>query len=176
VNNSLFDADSLRRIAPRTVKGRWYRTVKDKYRKQVSSPVGSSLVDGRYHTAKEDWVLYLSESPALSMNESARLFRTVPFKESAWFTATFVVNLSRVLDLTDANVLGQLGLAPADLVQTGPGGYKLTQRIATAARSACFEAIMAPSARSGVSGNNLVVFLEVVGDAKGKVVLTRPKS
>ncbi len=171
-----FDADSFRKIAPRTIKGRWYRTVKDKYRGQVNSPAGSSLVEGRYHSTREDMVLYLSDSPALSMNESTRVFQTVPIKESAWYTATFVVDLSRVLDLTDAKVLEQLGVTSSSLVQPGPGGYRLTQKVASMARSSGFEAILAPTARPGVSGNNLVVFLEVVGGSKGKIVLSKPES
>ena len=42
---------ALRRLRGRSVKGRFYRTVSDAWRKQVASPLGSSKVDGRYHTA-----------------------------------------------------------------------------------------------------------------------------
>ncbi len=76
------DAGALRKLRGRKVTGRFYRTVKDKDRNQVDSPKGSSMVDGRYHTADEDLVLYLSDSPTLSMNESTKAFQTVTLKES----------------------------------------------------------------------------------------------
>jgi hypothetical protein len=46
--------------------------VSDAWRKQVASPLGSSKVDGRYHTAVEDQALYLSDSPTLSMGEATQ--------------------------------------------------------------------------------------------------------
>ena len=168
-----FDANALQKLVPKTLKGRWYRTVKNKYRRKVDSPEGSARVDGRFHTTDEDMVIYLSDSPTLSMNESSKAFQTVPLKNSAWFTATFKVNLKRVLDLTDPEVQGRLGVTPADLVQPKPGGYRLPQEIANEARANGFEAILAPSARPGMSGKNLVVFLEVVDETGGTVELAR---
>ena len=169
MSNAGFDANAIEKLSPRTLKGRWYRTVKYKRRKQVDSPEGSSKVEGRYHTTDEDMAVYLSDSPTLSMNESTKAFQTVPIKESAWYTATFDVGLSRVLDLTDPEILGGLGIAPADLVQPKPGGYRLTQEIAQNARTNGFEAVLAPTARPGMSGKNLVVFLEVVAETGGTV-------
>lgn len=165
------DVEVLRTLEPRRIEGRWYRTVKDKRRRQVESPAGSARFAGRYHTTDEDQVLYLSDSPALSMNESTRLFQTVPLRESAWYTATFEIDLARVLDLTDPRIVERLGLTTADLVQPKPGGYLLTQAIARQARAAGLEAIRAPSARPGLSGSNLVVFLEVVEESSGVVSL-----
>lgn len=170
MSRSVIDVEVLRALTPRGIEGRWYRTVKYK-RRQVDSPAGSARVAGRYHTTDEDQVLYLSDTPALSVNESTRLFQTVPLGESAWYTATFEIGLARVLDLADQRIVERLGLTTADLVQPRPGGYLLTQAVARQARAAGFEAIRAPSARPGLSGSNLVVFLEVVEETGGVVSL-----
>ena len=139
----------------------------------MASPIGSSKVDGRYHTAIEDQVLYLSESPTLSMGEATQIFRTVPIERAAWYTATFEVNLKRVLDLTVPKMLDRLEVTLADLVQPGPPGFRLPQTIATAARGRGFTAILAPTARPGLQGSNLVVFLEVLSDPGASVRLLR---
>ena len=164
---------ALRGIRGRSIQGRFYRTVSDAWRKQVASPIGSSKVDGRYHTAIEDQVLYLSESPTLSMGEATQIFRTVPIERAAWYTATFEVNLKRVLDLTVPKMLDRLEVTLADLVQPGPPGFRLPQTIATAARGRGFTAILAPTARPGLQGSNLVVFLEVLSDPGASVRLLR---
>lgn len=164
---------SLRGFRGRSIQGRFYRTVSDAWRKQVASPIGSSKVDGRYHTAVEDQVLYLSDSPTLSMGEATQIFRTVPITSSAWFTATFEVDLKRVIDLTAAKVLGRLEITVADLVQPGPPGFRLPQMIATVARGQGFTAILAPTTRPGLKGSNLVVFLEVLSDLAASVRLLR---
>jgi RES domain-containing protein len=171
VSDAGFDPNSLQKLVPKTLKGRWYRTVKNKYCQKVDGPEGSAKVEGRYHTTDVDKALYLSDSPTLSMNESSKAFQTVPLKESAWYTATFTVELKRVLDLTDPEVLSRLGVTPADLVQPKPVGYWLPQEIAKEARANSFEAILAPTARPGMSGKNLVVFLEVVEESGGAVEL-----
>ena len=171
VSHPGIDVEALRAQVPRRIEGRWYRTVKDKRRRQVESPAGSAVVAGRYHTTDEDQVLYLSDSPGLSVNESTRLFQTVPLRESAWYNATFEIGLARVLDLADPRIVERLGLTTADLVQPRPGGYLLTQAIARQARAAGCEAIRAPSARPGISGSNLVIFLEVVEETGGVVSL-----
>lgn len=173
VSDAGFEANALQKLVPKTLKGRWYRTVKNKYRKKVESPEGSSNVEGRYHTTDVDMALYLSDSPTLSMNESSKAFQTVPLKESAWYTATFEVELKHVLDLTDPKALIDLGVTPADLVQPKPVGYRLTQEIAKEARANGFEAVLAPTARPGMSGKNLVVFLEVVAESGGTVDLAK---
>jgi len=164
---------ALRRLRGRSVRGRFYRTVSDALRKQVASPLGSSKVDGRYHTAVEDQALYLSDSPTLSMGEATQIFRTVPIKKAAWYTATFEIDLKKVLDLTAPKVLSRLEITFADLVQAGPPGFRLPQTIATEARSRGFCAILAPTARSGLQGSNLVVFLEVLTDPGASVRLLR---
>jgi len=164
---------ALRGLRGRSVKGRFYRTVSDAWRKQVASPLGSSKVDGRYHTAVEDQALYLSDSPTLSMGEATQIFRTVPIKKAAWYTATFEIDLKRVLDLTAPTVLSRLEITLADLVQPGPPGFRLPQKIATEARSRGFTAILAPTARPGLKGSNLAVFLEVLADPGALVCLVR---
>jgi RES domain-containing protein len=171
VSDAGFDPNALQKLVPITLSGRWYRTVKNKYRNKVDSPEGSARVDGRYHTTDVDMVVYLSDSPTLSMNESSKAFQTVPLKQYAWYTATFSVELKHVLDLTDPEVLSRLGVTPADLVQPKPGGYRLPQEIAARARANGFEAILAPTARPGMSGKNLVVFLDVLEESGGTVEL-----
>jgi RES domain-containing protein len=147
--------------------------VSDVRRKQVASPFGSSKVDGRYHTAVEDQALYLSDSPTLSMGEATQIFRTVSIKKTAWHTASFEIDLRRVLDLTAPTVLSRLEITPADLVQPGPPGFRLPQTIATEARGRGFAAILAATARPGMQGVNLVVFLEVLSDPGASVRLLR---
>lgn len=164
-----FDSSTLLKIHGREILGKFYRTVKDKHRSKTDSPIGSSRVDGRYHTAAEDEVLYLSETPTLCMNESTQVLKSVPLKDAAWHTATFVVELTKVLDLTSGKVLSSLGITPADLMQPRPGGYRLTQAVATASRVQGFEALLAPTARPGLSGNNLTAFLEVITRTGGMV-------
>lgn len=146
-------------------------SIDNKYRTKVESPEGSARAEGRFHTTDVDMVIYLSDSPTLSMNESSKAFQTVLLKESAWHTATFTVELKHVLDLTDPDVLKRLGITPADLVQPKPVGYRLPQEIAKEARANGFEAILAPNARPGMSGKNLVVFLEVVDETGGTLEL-----
>ncbi len=155
------------------MKGRFYRTVSDVRRAQVASPVGSSKVGGRYHTVSEDQVLYLADSPTLSMGEATQIFRTVPIDRAAWYTATFEVGLEQVLDLTAPKVLGRIEITLADLVQPGPPGFRLPQTIATAARGRGFTAILAPTARPGLQVANLVVFFDVVDDPEASVRLLR---
>jgi len=164
---------ALRGLRGRSVKGRFYRTVSDARRKQVSSPLGSSKVDGRYHTAVEDQVLYLSDSPTLSMGEATQIFRSVPIKRAAWHTATFEIDLKRVLDLTSPTVLSRLEITLVDLVQLGPPGFRLPQTIATEARGRGFTAILAATARPGLQGANVVIFLEVLTDPGASVRLLR---
>ena len=116
-------------------------------------------------------MLYLSDSPTFCMNESTKIFQTVAIKESAWYTATFKVELSHVLNLTNPKTLKHLNIKPTDLAQPWPGGYRLTQMIATKARTTGFEAILVQTARPDLSGNNLVVFLNVVTQTKGTVAV-----
>lgn len=171
LNGPGFDGGALLRLRSRSVKGRFYQTVSDARRKQVASPIGSSKVDGRYHTAVEDQALYLSDSPTLSMGEATQIFRTVPIKKAAWYTATFQVDLKRVLDLTSPTVLSRLEITLADLVQPGPQGFRLSKSIATEARSRGFTAILAATARPGLQGANLVIFLEVLTDLGASIRL-----
>ena len=168
-----FDPSILSRIRGRKVSGRFYRTVLAKHRSKIDSPIGSSLVPGRYHTAAEDEVLYLSDNPTLCMGETTQALKTVSIKDAAWHTATFTAELTNVIDLTSSKVLDRLGVTAADLVQPKPGGYRLTQAIATAARDQGFEALLVPTARPGLAGNNLVVFLEVIARTRGKVELVK---
>jgi hypothetical protein len=107
------------------------------------------------------------------MGEATQIFRTVPIDRAAWYTATFEVGLEKVLDLTAAKVLGRIEITLADLVQPGPPGFRLPQAIATAARGRGFTAILAPTARPGLQGANLVVFLDVVADPEASVRLLR---
>jgi hypothetical protein len=107
------------------------------------------------------------------MGEATRIFRTVPMKDAAWYTATFEVDLKRVLDLAAPPVLNRLGVVLADLLQQGPAGYRLPQAIATEARVRGFSGILAPTARPGLSGANLVVFLEVLAESGGSVKQVR---
>ena len=171
VNGPGFDSTLLGKLRGSSIRGRFFRTVSDTWREQVASPLGSSKVDGRYHTAIEDQALYLSESPTLSIGEATQVFRTVPIKKAAWHTATFEVNLTRVLDLTAPKVLGRLEITIVDLVQPGPQGFRLPQTIATAARGKGFTAVLAPTARPGLQGANLVIFLEVLTDPSASVRL-----
>jgi len=120
-----------------------------------------------------DQVLYLSDSPTLSMGEATRIFGTVPAMEAAWYTATFEIELKRVLDLTDPTVLTRLSLSPADLLQPAPSGFKLPQAVAAEARTRRFNGILAQTARPRMPGANLVVFLEMVVESGGTVRVVR---
>ncbi len=64
-------------------------------------------------------------------------------------------NLDKVLDLTNAAILGSLGIEPADLVRED---HRFTQEIGEAAHEHAFQAIRSPST-SGVD-NVLAIFPE----------------
>ena len=65
------------------------------------------------------------------------------------------IQLSRVLDLTDVDVLTSLGLSPTDLLGDD---FVMPQRLGSAAHHLGFEAILAPSATG--EGCVLALFLD----------------
>lgn len=67
------------------------------------------------------------------------------------------VSMNNVLDLTDDNILNQLGVRKEQI--TEKGDYEITQKIGNWARNEGYDAILAPSAQSN-SGSNLIVFPE----------------
>jgi RES domain-containing protein len=71
--------------------------------------------------------------------------------------ATIEVQLSRVLDLTDASVRRRLGVVGADMVADD---WARTQAIGQAAHDAGFEGVLAPGADGGTT---LAIFRESLG-------------
>lgn len=120
---------------------------------QVSGEIASDrcafLAGGRYNPPEQFDAIYLGESPHACRAEVAR--RGAP--KAPMVLSVFEVMLSRVCDLTDAEIRDRLGLQANDFVQDD---WSLTQEVATAVRDAGFEAILAPSAAGPYV--NLIIF------------------
>lgn len=114
---------------------------------------------GRYHRAGEPGVWYASNREQGAWAELFRHFvddGVDPF-EIRRRVGRVSIDLE-VLDLTDEKIRSRLGVTEQDLVSDD---YSVTQAIATAARNAGFDAILAPAA--ALSGcQTLAVFVDAL--------------
>ena len=122
---------------------------------------GSLAGGGRYNPAGEFGALYASEEAQTARKEVARglLRRGVnpaSFPPGSWWDYDLEITLTAVLDLTDAAVLSELGIAPGALVAELAA---ITRQIAAEARSRGYQGLLVPSAASP-GAKNLVVFAE----------------
>lgn len=105
---------------------------------------------GRYNPAEEFGAVYLSESPE---GCKAEVTRRPQAPVSKYIVGTVRVHLGRVCDLTDDDLLGELGL---DKIQITSNDTDTTEILGRIIRDAGFEAIIAPSAAGDYE--NLIVF------------------
>ncbi|MCI2429294.1 RES family NAD+ phosphorylase [Candidatus Acetothermia bacterium] len=159
-------------LRPVQIQGSFFRIVSAKYQDEILSPAGSFQYGGRYNPKGEFGVLYLSESVEICIAEVLRAASDPNFFKQPRICGTIHVMLEKVLDLTDEQILKELGIRKEVLLQdTGDRerDYRLTRRISRIARAAGFEALKVPSVTS--RGNNLVIFVEhLFGRAKATVM------
>ncbi len=146
--------EGLAGLSARALRGQFYRVVREERREQLLSPEGSLLYGGRYNAPSTFGVLYCAERPDVATAEIRRGAGASLLKPS-FVMGTLEVDLRRVLDLTDPEILAQLDVRPGDLVTPS---YALTQELARLAREAGFEGLVVPSA-TGL-GRNLVLFTD----------------
>lgn len=150
-------------------KGTCFRNVTQQFatRRDILSTRGSFLAGRRYNYKRVFGALYLSCDIHTCIEETTKSFQVTDSEVALQLPRTIVgvdANLSRVLDLTDANVRRRLGVLKRDLLgdweyeQNVLGIEAFTQRIGRLAREAGFEALLVPSAVS--RGRNLVVFVD----------------
>jgi RES domain-containing protein len=161
---------------PMRLKGSFFRIVPARYQDEILNTTGSFQHGGRYNPKREFGVLYLSESEEICKAEVLRMIDDPTLLKEPRICGKIQVVLQKVLDLTDEQVLEELGIRREELLQdTGDRerDYRLTRRIARLARAAGFEALQVPSVTS--RGNNLVIFMENLSKrAKVKAVEKKP--
>lgn len=129
-------------VAPRRrVTGNWWH--QGPTRHPLTSCAGPAGGPGRYHRQGEPGVWYASNQEQAAWAELFRHFNADgvdPF-EVRRRVGRVVVDLD-VLDLTDRQIRGRLGIDEDDLLGDD---YTITQELAAAARDADFDAILAPA-------------------------------
>lgn len=156
--------DALAALPARSLRGRFYRIVARHLRDRVLSIEGSERYGGRYNPKGAFGALYCGESPTVS---SAEVRKAAPGRKLGPFDlATLVVELHRVLDLTEQDILEQLSLRSEDLVSAD---WTRMQELGRLARKAGFEALLVPSAAG--PGRNLVVFLDRLDPASSVLLV-----
>lgn len=121
---------------------------------------------GRWNPPASFPVVYTATDVATVDRELARSARRAGLsihKMSPRRLATIAVRLTRVLDLTQREVLDALGSSTAALIDEDP---TLSQRIGEAAHHLGYEAILAPSA----TGNGIVLAIFMDNRASTSVV------
>lgn len=147
-----FTPHILAALLARGLQARVFRMIRQELRDRILSPEGSVLHGGRYNPKGVFGALYCGDTEEVCRAEVAKAAAHLPL--AAFVVGTIQVQLQKVLDLTDDQVLMTLGLTRADL--TKAGDWRLTQHLGALAREAGFEALLVPSAAG--PGTNLVIF------------------
>jgi RES domain-containing protein len=142
--------DTVSRQKPVAFQGTcWFRVVFRTRRKSILSTDGAFLYGGRYNPAEVFGALYLSESSEGCLAE----LRRRPAAPRDCLIGRIRINVGRVFDLTDPDVLEQLGIDRDDLCGDE---WELTQELGECIREAGFEGVLVPSAAGPY--RNLVLF------------------
>lgn len=161
---------------PIRIEGSFFRLISERYRDEITSTAGSFQHGGRYNPKRGFGVLYLSESEPVSRAEVLRAAGDPASLRGPFLCGEIRMVLERVLDLTDEEVLEELGIRREELLRDRGDrerDYRLPRRIARLARAAGFEALKVPSVTS--RGANLVIFMENLSvEAQLEVIETRP--
>ncbi|PZR77373.1 MAG: hypothetical protein DLM52_04660 [Chthoniobacterales bacterium] len=131
---------------------------------QIMSGEGSRKFGGRWNAPDSFPVIYSSMRPGTAVEEAFQLaanYELAPEDLKSRITCGIEWNLSRVINLTQANLPAWLKLADwmeENFSRINDGGFEtLCQSFGRAARNSGANALICPSARV-VSGMNLVVF------------------
>lgn len=125
------------------------------------STAGSRANGGRYNPPSEFGALYTALEEETATAEVAKGLRRRGLEPSnypagAYWTYTLEIASEAVLDLTDPDVLGRLGIQSEALTAED---FALPRQIAREARLAGYQCLLAPSAaRAGAK--TLIVFLD----------------
>jgi RES domain-containing protein len=132
----------------------YFRVVSDAFAASIDDIWPSFHHGWRFNPKNEFGVLYLAISKRCCSLERLRQFRGDERGLAPLIVGEFKVNIARCLDLTSTTFLKKLGITTQELLSED---FALPQSVAREARSAGFEAIIAPSAASEEC-QNLVVF------------------
>lgn len=167
-----FDPRTLGHLAGTALSGVAYRNQAKGF--DPRSGDGARRLGGRFNPPRSFPVLYLCLTRPSVVAELTRQAErqglnvgALPPRELFEVRA----DLDKVLDLTDAETLGALGIAPPDLVRED---HQFTQEIGEAAHEHAFQAIRSPSA-TGVD-NVMATFPEKLAGAVLNVRLLGPRS
>jgi RES domain-containing protein len=163
-------------LKPIQIQGDFFRIVSARYQDESLNTVGSFQHGGYYNPKGEFGVLYLSESVGVCTAEVLRAVADPAFFQDPRMCGTIQVVLAKILDLTNEQILKELGIRKEDLLQdTGDRerDYRLPRQIGRLARAAGFEALKVPSVIS--QGNNLVIFKESFSERAKVTVIGKPK-
>jgi RES domain-containing protein len=148
---------ALRRLFPGVAAPdqTWYRMTNRIHQTTIDEIGPSFRHGGRFNVRGEFGVLYLASSLPCAYLERLRQVQGRKDNLLPQVAASFRVDVRKCLDLTDAVNLKSLGIKRPDLLRDSDFSYP--QSVAAQARSAGFEALIAPSA-AGKECRNLVVF------------------
>ncbi|HLG21460.1 MAG TPA: RES family NAD+ phosphorylase [Candidatus Manganitrophaceae bacterium] len=139
-------SERLRKIKPKGFQAKVYRILARHYQRQPLSLQGSLGLGGRYNPPYQFGALYCGLNEAVCWAEIEKKHEG-PIRRDRFKLIPLHVRLTKVLDLTDLELLGRLQVAPEAL--TDPIDHSLTRRIAHEAREAGFEGIFWPPLRRG---------------------------
>lgn len=149
--------EALAKHKPRKISGAyWYRAVIRTRRNSLLTMDGALLYGGRYNAPGKFGALYLSESPEGCAAERARR----PATPQDYIVGTVRVTLENICDLTDQDLLAELGITSNQLKADD---LNETQILGTLIRDAGFEGMLVPSAAGAF--NNLAIFMDRLSDS-----------
>jgi len=143
----------FQRAPVRRFRGTVYRICLSPYRNRTVSMRGAFLHGARYNIRQYFGCLYTSLKLETARLEIERYFTVPP--DCGFLQAAIELRLSRVVDLTDPQVLRKAGLRTADLT----GAHGPCQEIGLRAWESGIEALLVPSA-AAPRCKNLAVFLD----------------
>jgi RES domain-containing protein len=161
-------------------EGTCFRNVQQRFANQenIESSKGSFDAGGRYNIKEGFEVLYLSCDIHTCIEETTHVMRAQDFDVGEALPRTLVafdVKLSKVLNLTDKNIIEALGISETALKdtdwqksQSGSSTPVVTQLLGKSAKDVGFEAMLVPSAVW--EGTNIDIFTQVVPQNSYKVI------
>ena len=135
--------------------GPFFRMTNEAYGGTIDDLGPSFIYGGRYNVKDEFGVLYLSSSAQCAFSERLRQVRGRKNDLLPQVIATFEVKIQKCLNLFEEKVRKEIGIVLEDL--TKDSDFSTPQSISREARTAGFEALIAPSA-VGKECQTLVVF------------------
>lgn len=145
--------------------------------------IGSMKSGARFNAAGSFAAIYGSTTPELAMIESLAFQRraNLPLERAMPLVFKAIsIQVERCLDLTDAVILGRLGLTIGQLrsekwwMSRVRGEESLTQAVGRAAHACHIQALLAASAHAIDQGFNVIVLPDHLNQPSGAKVLRRP--